>query len=307
MKKVFAILMVLCMCIGLCACGKSKEAKKADELILSIGTVSIESETLIKTAQTYYDTLTEKQKAEVENYALLVQAQENYSKIATRIEAESAIEEAYADEEWVTVLTLTKEYLATYPNEKFISKAKEYKEESIDTIESDVIANLKAGELETGKMLLEVIEEDVDGADDLLAEIEENIAIAGVYIAKEYSRKKNGMDLPFQGTRESYKLTASPFMNNDGKWEVKYTVEVPGIFNLAGKGCFTYTCVGVAHINGNVAVAIELNPQIDTWNTSIIKEDVFRIFSTDDGYLAMHDIYYKSGGFEEITQKFVKK
>ena len=92
MKKVIAILLTLCLCIGLCACGgsdtkediekakdtkpvKSAEAQKADELILAIGEVTADSETAILAAQNYYDTLTEDQKAEVEKYNVLSDAQ----------------------------------------------------------------------------------------------------------------------------------------------------------------------------------------------------------------------------------------
>lgn len=75
MKKTIAILLALCLCIGLCACGadakKSAEAQKADELILAIGEVSLDSESAILAAKAYYDTLTDEQKAQVENVAVL--------------------------------------------------------------------------------------------------------------------------------------------------------------------------------------------------------------------------------------------
>ena len=75
MKKIIAVLLLLCLCVTLVAC-KSKEAKKADELILAIGEVTVDSEAAINAAQTYYDSLPDEQKAEVEHYDTLVAAHE---------------------------------------------------------------------------------------------------------------------------------------------------------------------------------------------------------------------------------------
>lgn len=83
MKKTIAILLVFCLCVGLCACGgnseptepaKSAEAQKADELILAIGEVSMENESAVLAAKAYYDTLTAEQKAQVENVSVLESA-----------------------------------------------------------------------------------------------------------------------------------------------------------------------------------------------------------------------------------------
>ena len=71
MKRVILSIMVICLCVGLCACGKSQEAQKADELILAIGEISLEDETAVLAAKAYYDMLSEKQKAQVENVAIL--------------------------------------------------------------------------------------------------------------------------------------------------------------------------------------------------------------------------------------------
>lgn len=95
MKRILTMILVICLCIGLCACGKepeeteitetteraeptkSIEAQKADELILAIGEVSLEKESAILAAKAYYDTLTDRQKAEVENLAVLETAIED--------------------------------------------------------------------------------------------------------------------------------------------------------------------------------------------------------------------------------------
>ena len=80
MKKILVLIFAICLCLGVCACGeepevaKSVEAQKADELILAIGEVSLESEAAIVAANVYYDTLSDEQKAQVENFAVLESA-----------------------------------------------------------------------------------------------------------------------------------------------------------------------------------------------------------------------------------------
>lgn len=76
MKRVVAVILLLCMCFSLCACGKSEESAKADELILAIGEISTDKIAFILEAQEYYNGLTEKQKKQVENYNILVSAVE---------------------------------------------------------------------------------------------------------------------------------------------------------------------------------------------------------------------------------------
>ena len=120
MKKTIAILLAFCLCVGLCACGgnseptepaKSAEAQKADELILAIGEVSMDNESVILAAKAYYDTLTDEQKAQVENVAVLETAVADldvlkkegeykaaYDK-AVEYETNLQIDEAYAEYE----------------------------------------------------------------------------------------------------------------------------------------------------------------------------------------------------------------
>jgi len=74
MKKVISLLLTLVLCLSLCACGKSDEAKAVENAIKSIGSISLESEEAIVAAEKMYEALTEEQKAELDNYALLVSA-----------------------------------------------------------------------------------------------------------------------------------------------------------------------------------------------------------------------------------------
>ena len=112
MKKCFALLILACLCINVCACdNKCVEAEKADELILAIGEVTLDSESTILAAKMYYDTLTEAQKAKVENYSILESAiitvdslkkEKEYSQIyesAKEFEAKNLIDEAFAEYE----------------------------------------------------------------------------------------------------------------------------------------------------------------------------------------------------------------
>ena len=104
MKKTIAILLALCLCVGLCACGRNSEptetakdtdAQKADELILAIGEVSLERESAILAAKAYYDTLTDDQKAKVENIAILESAIESIE--ALKVEQQYTTAVSYED------------------------------------------------------------------------------------------------------------------------------------------------------------------------------------------------------------------
>lgn len=74
MKKMISILLVFAMVLPLCGCGKSKAVTNVEELISAIGEVSLESGEAIASAQRAYDALTGKEKAEVENYNQLIEA-----------------------------------------------------------------------------------------------------------------------------------------------------------------------------------------------------------------------------------------
>lgn len=73
MKKIIALVLVLVMCLSLTAC-KSKEAKKVESLIEAIGEVTLDSETAVISAENAYNALTDEDKAEIENYEILITA-----------------------------------------------------------------------------------------------------------------------------------------------------------------------------------------------------------------------------------------
>lgn len=76
MKKRIAVFLAALMLLSLCGC-KSKAAKETDELILKIGEVTASSTDEVERAQSAYDALSDKEKTQVENYALLEQAQKD--------------------------------------------------------------------------------------------------------------------------------------------------------------------------------------------------------------------------------------
>ena len=73
MKKALCLLLALVLCLSLCAC-KSEAATQVDDMILAIGTVTLDSESNVKAVEAAYNALTQEQKDELENYALLVAA-----------------------------------------------------------------------------------------------------------------------------------------------------------------------------------------------------------------------------------------
>lgn len=90
MKKWIAVVLAAVMLLSLCGC-KSKAAKETDELILKIGEVAASSTDEVERAQSAYDALSDKEKTQVENYAVLEQAQKDLAE-AKRARAISEFE-----------------------------------------------------------------------------------------------------------------------------------------------------------------------------------------------------------------------
>ena len=72
MKKVLSLILVLAICLSLCACGKSKAAKECEELIAAIGEVSIDSKDAIEAAERAYSALNEKEKDSISQSAVIM-------------------------------------------------------------------------------------------------------------------------------------------------------------------------------------------------------------------------------------------
>lgn len=95
MKKIISLILALVMCLSLCACGKSEAVVKVEELISAIGEVTLESKGAIESAQEAFNALTEEEKAEVENYYVLVESHDAFKQLeeaATKTNAKEVYE-----------------------------------------------------------------------------------------------------------------------------------------------------------------------------------------------------------------------
>ena len=108
MNKVISLLLALVICLTLCACGKSEAAELVDSMILSIGTVTLNSEDALLSAEKAYDQLSEKDKDKVENLAVLLEARIAFDKlIDDAMDAASLVDEQlFAIEEQITQLDI---------------------------------------------------------------------------------------------------------------------------------------------------------------------------------------------------------
>ena len=89
MKKIIIMLIVTLLVTGC----KSTAAKNTEIAINKIGVISLDSKTLIDDAQSNYDALTDKQKDQVDNYKVLLDAKNEYIKLEDeKVAKESASE-----------------------------------------------------------------------------------------------------------------------------------------------------------------------------------------------------------------------
>ena len=80
-KNLFLLLICVLICsmiLTSCSLLKSRDVKNTEELIVSIGKVSLDSLNSIEAAESAYKLLSDKEKEKVENYNLLEEAREDY-------------------------------------------------------------------------------------------------------------------------------------------------------------------------------------------------------------------------------------
>lgn len=95
MKRVILSIMVICLCVGLCACGKSQEARNVDEKINAIGTVTLESGEAITSAEDAYSALSDEAKAEVANNIItLTNARIQYDELVKELTKQKIAEDS---------------------------------------------------------------------------------------------------------------------------------------------------------------------------------------------------------------------
>ena len=78
MKKWFAFLLALIMCLSLCACGKSEAVKETEQAIKAIGKVTMSSQDAIEEASNLFDALTSEEQAKVSNRNDLSKAKDEF-------------------------------------------------------------------------------------------------------------------------------------------------------------------------------------------------------------------------------------
>lgn len=91
MKRVIAALLSLSLCFALCSC-KSQEATNVDNLICSIGEVTLDSGEAIRTAESAVEALSEKDYEHLEHLEELRSARVRYDDLVDRDKAEQLID-----------------------------------------------------------------------------------------------------------------------------------------------------------------------------------------------------------------------
>lgn len=91
MKRITIILVAVIFCIALCSC-KSKEATAADDMILSIGEVTLDSEKIITEAENAVAALEEKDYKQLEHLAELENARTTYDDLVDQDSARQIVE-----------------------------------------------------------------------------------------------------------------------------------------------------------------------------------------------------------------------
>lgn len=82
MKKVMSLILVIVICLSLCACGKSKAATECENLINAIGEVSVDSGEAIEAAEKAYNALSSEEKDSIaESIRILNTAKDEYANI----------------------------------------------------------------------------------------------------------------------------------------------------------------------------------------------------------------------------------
>lgn len=82
MRRIIAILLLLFLCVGFCACGKSAESELVEKKINAIGTVTLASKEAIVEAETTYIALSNENKEEIwESAQILAHARVEYDNL----------------------------------------------------------------------------------------------------------------------------------------------------------------------------------------------------------------------------------
>lgn len=80
-KKAVSLILCVVFCFSLSACGKSDEVKAVEHAISSIGTVELDNEKAILAAEDMFDSLSDEEKEQVDNYDALTDARAEYNSL----------------------------------------------------------------------------------------------------------------------------------------------------------------------------------------------------------------------------------
>ena len=82
MKRIFAVLLTLVMCLALCACGKRSGFRQAEKMISGLGEITLESGEALDSIEDILKTLSPEELKELSNYREYKRARRDYDKLA---------------------------------------------------------------------------------------------------------------------------------------------------------------------------------------------------------------------------------
>lgn len=93
MKNIIAIILVVCICIGISGCGKSEASTACEKLVQAIGEVTLESEQAIIAAEEAYNALSEEQKGEISDCKQAIEAaRTTYDGLVAEVESQRKVD-----------------------------------------------------------------------------------------------------------------------------------------------------------------------------------------------------------------------
>lgn len=168
MKKCLIPVLAIIMCLNLCSCGKSEAAQNVDNLISSIGEVTLDSEVKIIEAEKAVDALEDKDSKQLENLATLEAARSTYDTLV--LEAEAAEIDAAINN--IPEVSIENKDAIAKVRKMYDSSSKEVK----DLVSN--YADLESAENQLNELLIAEVEAIIDNIGDVTVEDEELIESA---------------------------------------------------------------------------------------------------------------------------------
>lgn len=189
MKKLTALLLVLVMCLSLCACGKSKAVIAAEELIASIGEVTDQSGAAIRKAEDAVAALSAEEKETVETLVQLTEARKKYDEISAIKPVEELIEK-------IGTVSLESGNIITAARAAYDALNSEYKDKVSNYIDLQTAEQTFSDKCveEVVEMINEIVLEDIVVSDTVLE------SLNGIYA------KYNALSEEEQGKVSNYEM-----------------------------------------------------------------------------------------------------